>query len=39
MQYDWVAVADIWAAFFAGKISGLRRDLLLAPYRDALARH
>lgn len=37
MSYDWNFVAEVWAAFFAGKISMLARDRILAPRREALA--
>jgi|KBSMisStaDraftv2_1062788.scaffolds.fasta_scaffold107992_1 hypothetical protein len=35
-MYDFLAVAEIWRAYFDGAISMVKRDRLLAPFRAAL---
>ena len=35
-MYDFLAVAEIWRAYFDGAISMVKRDRLLAPYRASL---
>jgi hypothetical protein len=36
IPYNFFAVSDIWVAYFAGRISARKRDLLLEPHRAAL---
>jgi len=36
VSYDFYAAADIWKAYFSGRISAKKRDELLAPMRNAL---